>query len=129
MKIDYELLKRFKLFGFGFSIGIVLLVFFFNGKKSRCNWFPNERVLAIIRNKHIEYSDNLHTQINSKLIDSTSINQLLLDGDIDFSKSQVKNKPCRKYWIDGKVNEKDVVLHVKICDSIAYLEKLDVNLD
>jgi len=127
MKIDYDLLKRFKLFGFGFSMGIVLLVFFLNGKKSRCNWFPNERVLAIIRNKHIEYSNDLHIQIKNRIIDSTSVNQLLLDGNIDFSKSQVKNKPCRKYWINGKVNEKKVVLHVKICDSIATLSKLDIN--
>jgi hypothetical protein len=127
MKIDYDLLKRFKLFGFGFSIGIVLLIFFFNGKKTRCNWFPNERVLAIIRNKHIEYSNDLHIQIKNKIVDSISINQLLLDGNIDFSKSQVKNKPCRKYWINGKVNEKKVALQVKICDSIATLSKLDIN--
>jgi len=49
-----------------------------------------------------------------------------MNGNIDFSKSQVKNKPCRKYWIDGKVKDKNATLHVKICDSIAYMDKLDI---
>ncbi len=125
MKIDYDLLKRFKLFGIGFAMGIGILFFILNAKKSRCNWFPNERILGIIRQKHIEYAPEISTMLAKKIIDSTAITNLLLDGDIDFSKSQVKNKPCRKYWIDGFVKKKKTVLHVTICDSIATLEKLD----
>ncbi len=126
MKIDKDLLHRFKLYGSGFAMGIVLLIFFLNGKKSRCNWFPNERILNIIRQKNIEYTPQINELIKTKVIDSTSINFFLLNGDIDFSKSQVKNKPCRTYWIDGKVEQKKATLHVKICDSIAYIDKLDI---
>lgn len=126
MKIDKDLLHRFKLYGSGFAMGIVLLIFFLNGKKSRCNWFPNERILNIIRQKNIEYTPQINELIKTKVIDSTSINFFLLNGDIDFSKSQVKNKPCRTYWIDGKVKQKKATLHVKICDSIAYIDKLDI---
>ena len=125
MKIDYELLHRFKLFGAGFAMGIIILIFFLNGKKSRCNWFPNERILNIIRQKNIEYTPNINELIKAEKIDSTDINFFLLNGDIDFSKSQVKSNPCRKYWIDGKVKNKKAILHVKICDSIAYIDKLD----
>ena len=124
MKIDYDLLKRFKLFGFGFAMGIGLLIFIFNGKKTKCNWFPNERILGIIRQKNIEYSPEINQLLSFKKIDSTDLNLFLLHGDIDFSKSQVKNKPCRKYWIDGKVKDSKAVLHVKICDSIAVLDRL-----
>jgi len=127
MKIDKALLHRFKLFGSGFTIGIVILIFFLNGKKSRCNWFPNERILNIIRQKHIEYTPSINELINTKVIDSTDINLFLMNGDIDFSKSEVKNKPCRKYWIDGKVKNKKATLHVKICDSIAYMDKLVIS--
>jgi hypothetical protein len=126
MKIDKDLLKRFKFYGIGFSLGVILLIVFFNGKKTRCNWFPNERILNIIRQKHIQYSDEITTLINSKTIDSTTINLFLLNGDIDFSKSLVKNKPCRKYWINGQVKTDKAVLHVKICDSIAIIDKLDI---
>ena len=126
MKIDYDLLRRFRFFGIGFAMGIVILFFILDGKKSRCNWFPNERILGIIRQKHIEYSPDINNLLIQKTIDSASINQLLLNGKVDFSKSQVKNKPCRKYWIDGKVNDKKAVLHVKICDSTATLYKLEI---
>ncbi len=124
MKIDKDLLHRFKLFGSGFSIGIIILMFFLNGKKSRCNWFPNERILNIIRQKKIEYTPNINKLISNKEIDSTDINLFLMNGNIDFSKSQVENKPCRKYWIDGKIKDKKATLHVKICDSIAYMDEL-----
>lgn len=126
MKIDKDLLHRFKLYGSGFAIGIALLVFILNGKKSRCNWFPNERILNIIRQKNIEYTPNINQLLENKIIDSTDINLFLLNGDVNFSKSQVKNKPCRKYWIDGNIKDKKATLHVKICDSIVYLDKLDI---
>ena len=127
MKIDKDLLNRFKLFGAGFSVGVVILIFILNGKKSRCNWFPNERILNIIRQKQIKYTPSIQELLATKVIDSMDVNLFLLNGNVNFSKSQVKNKPCRKYWIDGKVKEKKATLHVKICDSIAYIDKLVIN--
>ena len=124
MKIDKELLHRFKLFGIGLSIGIALVIFILNGKKSRCSWFPNERILKIIREKHLVYSDALQKQIEAKKVDSAYVNAILLDGNIDFSKSQTKNKPCRKYHIDYYTKEKSSVMQVKICDSVATLSAL-----
>lgn len=126
MKIDYDLLKRFKLFGSGMFLGILLLIFFFNGKKSKCNWFPNERALEYIRNKNIVYSTDLKAQLTTNIIDSNAVNQFLLKGNINFSKSQQRQKPCQKYWIDGFVATKEAVLHVRVCDSIAILSKLDI---
>lgn len=125
MKIDKDLLKRFKLFGSGMVIGIAFLIFFFNGKKSSCNWFPNARALEYIRTKNIEYSTGLKDQLTSKVIDSNIVNQLLMKGNIDFSKSKQRQKPCQKYWINGVALEKKVSLHVEVCDSIATLSKLD----
>lgn len=125
MKIDKDLLKRFKLFGSGMTLGIVMLVFFFNGKKASCNWFPNAKALEYIRNKNIKYSPELNVQLQNKLTDSLDIQTILLEGNIDFSKSQQHQKPCQKYWIDGLAKSKKVTLHIKICDSIATLSKLD----
>lgn len=126
MKIDRNLLKRFKLFGSGLFIGIVFLIFFFNGKKASCAWLPNGKALEYIRSKHINYSSELKKQIRQKEVDSTTINNILLYGNISFSKSQQRQKPCQKYWIDTKLNDKNAVLHVKVCDSIATLSALDI---
>ncbi len=125
MKIDFALLKRIKLMGIGFAMGIIIVLFIFNGKKTKCKWFPNARILNIIQQKKITYSSSINKSIAFKAIDSTDINNFLINGKIDFSKSQVKNKPCRTYWINGNVNTQKAVLHVKICDSIAIIERID----
>ena len=118
--------RRFGLYGFGFAIGIVLVFFFLGGKNSSCNWMPNARMLEIIRAKQISYSEGVQAQINNATIDSTDINYILLEGDIDFSKSQVKNDPCRKYLIDGEMKDQQVTITVKICDSLATIETFKI---
>ena len=81
--------RRFTLFGFGFIIGIILLLFFLNGKNASCDFFPNERMLKILRNKHRVYSEGVLQLMTTNKIDSTTIDFLFYNGDIDFSKSKV----------------------------------------
>ncbi len=114
--------RRFGLYGFGFAIGIALVFFFLGGKNSSCNWMPNARMLEIIRSKQISYSSDVQSKIDNFIIDSTDINSILLLGDIDFSKSQVKNDPCRNYLINGEVRNQEVEITVIICDSLATIE-------
>lgn len=120
----HDMKRRFGLYGFGFAMGIGLVFFFLGGKNASCSWMPNDRMLKIIRSKHINYSDEIQSKIYNSIIDSTEINQILIDGQIDFSKSEVKNKPCRKYLINGKIKNQNAELTVKICDSIATIESL-----
>ena len=112
---------RFTLYGFGFAIGLVLVFFFLGGKKASCNWLPNDRILGIIRSKKLVYSDKIKNDLELKLIDTLMIQQILLKGDIDFSKSNVKNNPCRQYHIVGNHDLKEVVLQVQLCDSVATI--------
>lgn len=121
-----DMKRRFALYGFGFAIGIILVFFFLGGKNASCNWMPNSRMLKIIRSKQITYSAEVQNKISSSIIDSTDINQILVDGNIDFSKSQVKNNPCRRYLIMGEVKQQKAELIVKICDSIATIEILNL---
>ncbi len=121
--------RRFALYGFGFAIGLVLVFFFLGGKKTSCNWLPNDRMLKIIRSKQINYSNTVSELINKSEIDSSDINQILTSGDIDFSNSQVKNNPCRIYLINGSDKQKNMALTVKICDSIATVENIELDTD
>ena len=118
--------RRFGLYGFGFAIGIVLVIFFLGGKEASCNWMPNDRMLKIIRSKSISYSEDFRIALRNSSIDSTDIDQILVTGDIDFSKSQVKNNPCRNYFIEGEVEKQEVTITVKLCDSIATIETLNI---
>ena len=124
-----DMKTRFTLYGIGFAIGIVLVFFFLGGKKASCNWLPNDRILNIISQKKITFSEEVKNKLSSTETDSLDVMQLLERGDIDFSKSQVKNEPCRNYWIEGLVDQKNLVITVEICDSIAMVKTLVSNLD
>ena len=121
--------RRFTLFGFGFIIGIILLLFFLNGKNASCDFFPNERMLKILRNKHRVYSEDVLQLMTTNKIDSTAIDYLLINGDIDFSKSKVHQEPCRFYWIDGIILEKESSIYVQNCDSVVTIQHLYFDSD
>ena len=119
-----DMKTRFTLYGFGFVIGLVLVFFFLGGKKSSCNWMPNDRILNIIAQKKISFHDDVKQLMVSTAIDSLDLMMILKNGDIDFSKSQVKNEPCRNYWIQGNQKQKDMVITVELCDSLAVVRSL-----
>ena len=120
-----DLRKRFAFYGFGFAMGLGIVFFFLGGKKASCSWLPNDRMLKIIRSKEITYSAEARNTLNTTETDSLDINAILVHGDIDFSKSQTKNNPCREYLINGIKDQKDLALTVKLCDSIATI--LDIS--
>lgn len=119
-----SLKHRFTLFGFGFFLGIVLLLFFLNGKDASCNYLPNARMLEILRNKQRAYTPEVKELMASQQIDSTEIALFLSHGDIDFSKSKPRQEPCRYYWIDGFVKEKVSSIYVENCDTLVTVQKI-----
>jgi hypothetical protein len=119
-----DMKTRFTLYGIGFAIGIVLVFFFLGGKKASCNWLPNDRILNIISQKKIMLSKDVKEILVTTGTDSLEIMQILNRGEIDFSKSQVKNDPCRNYWIEGPGDLKELVITVELCDSTAVVKTL-----
>ena len=118
--------SRFALYGFGFFIGLVLVFFFLGGKKASCNWLPNDRILNIIAQKKISFGDLVKESIASGEADSLEIMQVLQHGDIDFSKSRVKNEPCRNYLIAQDQDQKELIVTVEVCDSVAIVQTLSI---
>lgn len=118
---------RLALYGFGFAMGLVLVFFFLGGKNASCNWLPNDRMLKIIRSKNLVYSDEAKNTMKMIQIDTALINQILVKGNIDFSKSNVKNNPCRKYFIEGEGQISNISIWVELCDSIATIKEVKIN--
>lgn len=119
-----KLIQRIGYYLGGFSIGLVVLAFFLNGKKVSCDYGPEARVLKNINIKQIKYSTVIEKAILNNEIDSLGINTMLLDGDIDFSKSETRKKPCGIYAIEGVLNKKELYLLVENCDSIATIQEI-----
>jgi hypothetical protein len=120
------LLQRFGYYLGGFSIGLVILAFFLNGKKASCSYGPDSRVLKNINSKKIIYSDNIQLFMNAHQIDSATIKYILKKGDINFSESDVRNNPCSVYSIESDYKDKDFILSVENCKSIATLLNLSI---
>ena len=119
-----DMKKRFTLYGSGFVLGILMVFFFLGGKRASCNWLPNDRILNIIRQKQINLNEEVRNQLNEIGSDSLDIYRMLENGDVDFSKSRVKNDPCRLYWIQGEGEQKELVITVEVCDSVATVNSL-----
>jgi len=120
------LLQRFGYYLGGFSIGLVILAFFLNGKKVSCSYGPDARVLKNIKSKKMVYSDSVLLLMSSHNIDTSNINYVLKKGDINFSKSDTHKKPCSIYSVEGDFNEKELILSIENCDSIAKLLNLSI---
>jgi hypothetical protein len=119
-----KLLQRIGYYLGGFSIGLVVLAFFLNGKKVSCDYGPEARVLKNINLKQIQFSENIDSAILNSDIDSLGIREVLLHGDIDFSKSETRKEPCGVYAIEGKLKDKELFLLVENCDSIATIQDI-----
>ena len=116
-----KLIQRIGYYLGGFSIGLVILAFFLNGKKTSCSYGPDARVLKNINSKQIKYSQNISTLLNNKTLDTSAISYILKKGDINFSESSPRQKPCGTYSVEGDYNNGDAVLMVENCDSVATI--------
>lgn len=121
-----NLIQRTGYYIGGFSVGLILLAFFLNGKKASCSYGPDARVLKNISTKKLAYSDAVLLTMSQKNIDTLAIKHLLLKGDIDFSNDQSdpRKKPCGIFYIEDDFKEKSIALVVENCDSIATLLNL-----
>jgi len=118
------LLQRFGYYLGGFAIGLVILAFFLKGKKTSFSYGPDARVLKNINSKKIIYSEDSQLYLKENQIDTSTISYILKNGDINFSNSETRKKPCATYYIEGDFEDNEMTVSVQNCDSIATILKL-----
>jgi hypothetical protein len=119
-----KLVHRFAYYGFGLLIGSIFVYFIWVKKKVSFNYFPNARVLKDIKNDVRFYSNEATENMLSSNIDSSQVSMILTHGNVDFKRSLPRAKPCKTYYIDGKPNNKEVILVIKKCDSISTIQQV-----
>jgi hypothetical protein len=114
---------RFAYYLIGLIMGSFFVAAVFSGKDTRCNYFPNARVLNDLRNKPFNYSDKASKILAEKWIDTIDIKNTLKYGDVDFDQSNVEFEKGKIYVIEGKtVQNQEIILKV-----INYPEKAVLN--
>jgi hypothetical protein len=120
-----KFVHRFAYYLVGLVLGLFFVAAIFSGKDTRCNYFPNARVLNDLRNKPFHYSDKASQILAEKWIDTTDIKNTLKFGDVDFDKSNVELKKGKLYVIEGKtIKNQEVTLKVINYSDKAVLEDI-----
>ncbi len=116
---------RFAYYLIGFTMGLFFVTAIFIGKDTRCNYFPNARVLNNLRTKPFEYSDKAVDILAQHWVDTTDIKNTLTHGDVDFDKSNVALDKGKLYIIEGKTSKNQpIVLEVVNFEEKAVLRDI-----
>lgn len=120
-----KFVQRFAYYLVGLVIGCFFVALVFSGKDTRCNYFPNARVLNDLRNKPFEYSEKASKVLAEKWVDTTDIKNTLEFGDVDFDRSSTDFGKEKLYVIEGKTaNNIEIILTVKNQENKAILENI-----
>ncbi|WP_460218931.1 hypothetical protein [Psychroserpens sp. MEBiC05023] len=119
-----KLIHRIGYYLGGFSIGLILLAFFLGGKKTSCDYGPNARTIKNISTKKRFYTEAAENAMRSYNLDTLAVSNLITSGDVNFSESDTKSEDCKTYLIENELDNKEVLLTIKNCDSTATIQSL-----
>lgn len=91
-------LWRLVYYSFGFFIGLIILSFIFSGKKTTCNYSPNDRVIADISKKSLMHNFIIN---ENDFIDSARFAKFIQSAKVNFSQSNTKVDSCKIYSLYG----------------------------
>ena len=121
-----KFVQRFSYYLVGLVLGCFFVALIFSGKDTRCNYFPNARVLSDIRNKPFHYSENAEKVLSENWVNIADIKNTLEFGDINFDKSDTEfGRNTKIYIIEGKtLKGQEIILKVKNEEGKATLEEI-----
>ena len=103
-----KLLNRIGYYLVGLSMGLVFLAFFFNGKKTSCNYGPEARVKNDFSLKKIVIVPTLqvlHPDLNDSLI-----RDYIKKSTVVFSKSETQLDSCKRYHLQLKAEPNSILV-------------------
>ncbi|OXA88320.1 DUF4258 domain-containing protein [Flavobacterium hercynium] len=120
-----KFVHRFAYYLIGLVIGCFFVALVFSGKDTRCNYFPNARVLNNLRTKPFHYSEKAVQILNEKWVDTADIKNTLKFGDVDFDNSNVPFNKGKLYIIEGKtLKNQEIILKITNYENKAVLEEI-----
>lgn len=112
--------QRFAYYLVGLVVGCFFVAMVLSGKDTRCNYFPNARVLNDLSTKPFNVSDVAATKLKENWVDMNDIKNTLKYGDVDFDKSNVKYENGKIYIVEGKTIKNQPI----ILEFINYADKV-----
>lgn len=116
-----KFIHRLAYFSVGLFFGIIILIFFLGGKRTSCDYSPNARTLKNMRIKDRVYTPETFQFFLSNNLDTSNVNIVLHEGNVDFGKSETDREPCNIYYVTKELNERILELQIENCDSTATI--------
>ncbi len=122
MILDKDTKRRFKLFGIGVLLGSVL-VYFMILKDRNIFKGPQEVIFEKMKHGALVITDNGRCRMNCKNISEDDVKNLMTHGDVNYSESQVHEKPCPFYAVDGKSKDgREIRVVYRLCTNDSLTE-------
>ena len=119
-----KLLYRLGFYLLGFSIGLIFLTVILKGKKTSCNYGPNDRVVTNLSKKVWKPQNKVTTAF-----DSLAFRDFLNKASIDFRKSNTQKDSCKTYFISGYWNSKPISIEVENCEKTVEVIRLNYRIE
>lgn len=119
-----SLLQRIGYYLGGFSVGLIVLAVFLNGKNVGCDYGPSARVKKNITTKPLLYSEKTLQTLQLKQLDSIYIKNIISDASVNFSDSNPRQEPCGIYKLEGDDKNSKVILTIENCPETATITEI-----
>ncbi len=121
--------RRIRLFVFGVLLGSIIM-YFFVFKNRNVYKSPSEVIHGKLQSQHLEYSKHALCRMKCRNISESEVKEILLNGEVNYSKSQVHDKPCPSYALEGKTSDGQTVRIVFAeCDAVTkVITAIDLGL-
>ncbi len=110
-----KLSNRLIYFTGGFLIGICILIFIWDKKNTKFPYMPDARVINDVNSKNVHYSNKLHTAFAKNIITASQVQDILKNGNVNFSKSNTKLDSCKIYVIEKNLSTKNYSIILENC--------------
>jgi len=118
--------QRLPYFLGGLTVGIIIVVFFLGKKNTTFDYGPNARILKNLRVKERIYSEEALAILSFNNLDTAVVSIIFKNGNVDIG-NKIKLDTCLyQYNIKGKKKLNNILLTVKNCESIVYVDKISV---
>ena len=129
-----DLYRRFKLYGVGFVLGLLVVSIVYKGKGCQ---LPNSAKMEELGWQKLEYSKHAVCRMECRHITEAEIRELLGTGKlpgkgkVNFDKSNVRDKPYPTYAIEGLTSDgKSLRIVIADVDTISrVVTTIDLNME
>ena len=119
-----DLKRRFKLFGFGIFLGIIVSFFFFQSRLDVfTNWMPGNRVKLRLRSTYVGNSSEVNAMIKANQWPDTLAKTMMWNGEVILSESKTRTEP-KVYVLDYDLNGRSIKASFVATDSTAVMRSI-----